>query len=318
MSASQASWIGIEAGAYFLPGEDACVSLWVESMNLPPETHERILQGGHRRYYPGAGQSVAELCQVAIRRIFDESALQAGDVDMLIHAHTMVTSVEAPPKSMVAGLARDLGMHRAEAFSISNLHCASMMGAMRIAGNMMAVDETVNNVVIVTADIIRGPELSHRNQTYVHSDGAAAIWVKRDCRRNRIGAIEIDNAGGNFHMGYMITEEQRRQYDMVSQLSTLRVIKRAIKRSGLTPENISKLVPQNVSGPGWRDVGKRFNESDDFVFDRNIAEKGHACCSDIIINLVDGGFLDQRGDDAIVATVRGTTGVYAAFVLQAA
>jgi 3-oxoacyl-[acyl-carrier-protein] synthase III len=317
MTDNNDTWIGIEAGAYFLPGDDACVSQWVESMNLPPEAYEKILAGGHRRYYPGTGQSIGELCRTAVRRMLDESELQPGDVDLLIYAHTMVTSVDAPPQSMVAGLAKDLGMHRAEAFSISNLHCGSMIGSLRIVSNMMAVEPILKNVIVVTADTIRGPELIHRNQTYVHSDGAAAIWVKRDCSRNRISGIEIDNAS-EFHMGYMITEVQRRQYDMMSQMRTLRVIRRAIKRAGLTHEGITKLVPQNVSRSGWLDVGRRINPVEDFVFDRNIAEKGHACCSDIIINLVDGGFLDQRGNDAIVATVRGTTGVYAAFVLQAA
>ncbi len=310
-------WIGIEDGAYFLPGEGACVSEWVAAMNLPPETHERILQGGHLRHHPGSGQSIGELCAAAVRRLLDQSGLQPGQVDMLIHAHTLVTSVVAPPLSMVAALAKEMGMHRADAFSVSNLHCGSMIGALRIVRSLMAAEPSLENVVVVTADTIRGPELWHANQTFAPSDGAAAIWVKRDCRHNRIGAIEIDNVA-DLHMGYMITPEQRRWYDMTSQIYTLRVIKRAIKNSALAPESIEKLVPYNASLQSWRDVGKRFNPSPDFVFDRNIAEKGHAYCSDIIINLVDGGFLDRRGDDAIVASVRGTTGVYAAFVLQAA
>lgn len=308
---------GIEEGVYYLPGDDACVSRWVSSMNVSPEVHERILKGGHRRYYPGIGESVGELCSNAVDRLFAQSTLKAGDVGLLIHAHTMNTSVVAPPQSMVATVAKSFGMHRASAFSVSNLQCGSMIGALRIVRNLMMVEPDLDNAVIVTADTIRGPELMHRNQTYVHSDGAAAIWVKRGCRRNRIGAIEVENVS-DFHMGYRISEEQRRQYDMVSQIYSLRVIKRAIKNSGLTQESIAHLVPQNVSRPGWVEVGKRFNPREDFVFDRNIGDVGHACCSDLIINLVDGGFLDRRGDDAVVATVRGTTGVYAAFVLQSA
>jgi 3-oxoacyl-[acyl-carrier-protein] synthase III len=317
MSDNNTSWIGIEHGAYYFPGEDACVSEWVASMNLSPETHERLLLNGHRRYYPDSSRSVGELCQMATRRLLQDSSLDAGDVDLIVHAHTMVTSVEAPPQSMTAALATELQMNRADAFSISNLHCGSMIGSLRIIRNLMAVEPDLNNVVVVTADTIRGPEMVHRNQTYVHSDGAAAIWVKRNCQRNRIRAIEVDNAP-EFHMGYMITEEQRKQYDMLAQLRTLQVIKRAIKKSGMTDETVSRLVPQNVSAPSWKEVGKRINAIEDFVYDRNIAEKGHACCSDIIVDLVDGEFLDQRGGGAVVAAVRGTTGVYAAFVLDAA
>jgi 3-oxoacyl-[acyl-carrier-protein] synthase III len=311
------TWIGIEDGAYYLSGEDACVTQWATSMNLPPETQERMLGSGHQRHYPGTGQSIGELCAVAVGRLLDQSGLQPDKVGMLIHAHTLVTSVVAPPHSMVAALAKEMGMHHADAFSVSNLHCGSMIGALRIIRSLMAVEPSLDNVVVVTADTIRGPELWHNNQTFAPSDGAAAIWVKRDCRRNRIGAIEIENVA-DLHMGYMITPEQRRWYDMTSQIYTLRVIKRAIKRSALLPEEISKLVPYNVSKPGWQEIAKRINTSEGFVFDRNIADKGHAYCSDIIINLVDGGFLDLRDKEAIVASARGTTGVYAAFVLQAA
>ena len=309
-------WIGIEDGAYFLPGDGVCVSHWAEAMNLPPETRERMLQSGHERHHPGSGQSVGELCEAAVQRLLNQSGLPPGEVDLLIHAHTLVTSVVAPPHSMVAALARDMGMHRANAFSVSNLHCGSMIGALRIIRNLMAAEPDLQNVVVVTADTIRGPELWPTNQTFAPSDGAAAIWVKRDCQRNRIGAIEIENVA-DLHMGYMITPEQRRWYDMTSQVYAVRVIKGAIKRSGLTPSEIVKLVPHNVNRPGWRELAKRFSAAEDFVFDRNIAGKGHAYCSDVIINLLDGGFLDRRGGDAIVATVRATTGVYAAFVLQA-
>lgn len=310
-------WMGIEDAAYYLPGESAGIEDWATSMNLPPETLERMLQGGHRRHHPGTGESVPELCEVAVRRLLDRSGLQPDKVDLLIHAHTLVTSVIAPPQSMVAALARNVGMHRADAFSVSNLHCGSLIGALRVIRNLMAVEPTLENVVVVTGDTIRGPELWHNNQTFAPSDGAAAIWIRRNSRRNRIGAIELENVS-DLHMGYMITPEQRRWYDMTSQIYTLRVIKRAIKRSALLPEAVSKLVPYNASRQSWHDVGKRINPSPDFVFDRNIADKGHAYCSDVIINLVDGGFLDLRDKDAVVASVRGTTGVYAAFVLQAA
>lgn len=310
-------WIGIEHAAYVMSGEDACMRHWVESRKVSPETYERMRQGGHERHFPGTGQSVGAMCADAVRRLLDESALQPGEVDMLIHAHTLVTSIDAPPRSMVAALAKDLGMHRADAFSISNLHCASMIGALRIIRNLMAVEPNLRNVVVVTADTTRGPELWHGNVTNVPSEGAAAIWVTRDCRRNRIGAIEIETVAG-LHVGYSTTPEQRRMIDMTSQISTLRGIKSAITRSGLVPKNIVKLVPHNVSRPGWREVGKRFSAAEDFVFDRNIAEKGHAYCSDVIINLVDGELLDPRGDDAVVVAVRGAAGIYAAFVLQAA
>ncbi len=309
-------WIGIEDAAYFLPGEAACLSRWAESINLPAETRERMQRGGHRLHYPGVGQSVGELCTVAAQRLLDQSGLRPGDVDLLIHAHTLTTSVVAPPQSMVAGLARELGMHRADAFSVSNLHCGSMIGALRIIRNLMAVEPGLENVIVVTGDTTRGPELRHSNQTYAPSDGATAIWIKRNSWRNRIGAIEIENVS-DLYMGYMITPEQRRWYDMTSQVYSLRVIERAIKHSALAPEDISKLVPYNASREGWHEIGKQLSHSEDFVFDRNIAEKGHAYCSDIVINLVDGGFLDLREKEAIVASVRGTTGVYAAFVLQA-
>lgn len=310
-------WIGIEDAAYFMSGEDACMSHWAASRNVPPETQERMRQGGHERHYPGTDQSLGEMCALAVRRLMDQSGLRPGAVDMLIHAHTLVTSIAAPPLSMVAGLARDLGMHRADAFSVSNLHCASMIGALRIIRNLMAVEPELRNVVVVAADTTRGPELWHQNVTNVPSEGAAAIWVSRDCRRNRIGAIEIETVA-DLYVGYSATPNQRRMIDMTSQISTLRVIKSAIKRSGLTAANIVKLVPHNVSRPGWREVGKRFSDREDFVFDRNIAEKGHAYCADVVINMVDGGLLDPRGDEAVVAAVRGAAGVYAAFVLQAA
>ncbi|MCU1727297.1 MULTISPECIES: beta-ketoacyl-[acyl-carrier-protein] synthase family protein [Pseudomonas] len=309
------NWIGIEAAAYYLPGESACVSHWMTTMAIPVLTQERILRGGHQRYYPGEGQSVAELCRNACQQLFQASTLQACEVDLIIHAHTMVTSVAAPPQSMVAGLARDLGAHRAAAFSVSNLHCGSMIGALRIIENLMATDSRIRNAVVVTADTVRGPDFVHPNQSYVHSDGAAAIWVRRNSGRNRVCAISVNNLS-DFHMGYLITEEQRRRYDMTSQLITLRTIKQAIRRSGVESAQVRHLVPQNVSRQSWIEVARHINPAADFLFDRNIAEKGHACCSDIVINLLDGGFLDPQGSDAIVAVVRGTTGTCAAFVLH--
>lgn len=314
---SDTTWIGIEDGVYFLPGEGACASRWAESMNLPPEAHEKMLQNGHRRHYPSIGLPLGELCAVAVRNLLVQSGLRPDEVGMIIHVHSLVTSIDAPPHSMVAALAKEVGMHRADAFSVSNLYCGSMIAALRIIHNLMAVDPGLENVVVVTADTIRGPELWHNDLGFAPSEGAAAIWIKRNCRRNRIGAIEV-KIDADFHMGHMITPEQSVWYNMMAQMHTMRIIKLVIKRSALAVEDITKLVPHNVHLPGWREIGKRLSRSEDFVFDRNIIEKGHAYCSDLIINLVDGEFLDRRGGDAIVVAVRASVGVYAAFVLQSA
>jgi len=307
--------VGIEDAAYVLPGEPHTLDEWLSARKANDALSERLRADGYRYYYHADGLTAADLARQAVRVLLDRGALEPASVGLVLYTHVLPASIPAPPESLPARLAVEFGFRGAACFTVSQLHCSSLIACLTIVRDMMASNPGIENALIVSSDVVLSPELTHRNQRNVVSDAGAVMWLRRNARRNFIGPIELQSLT-EFHDGYNISDAMNNKFNQLVQLSTVRVLQRTLERCSLPKEKITRFVPPNFSSRAWPVIVRVLGREPGFVFDENIAPKAHALCSDVAINLVDGGFLDPGPGTGVVVHTRGRSGAYGAFTLQ--
>lgn len=307
--------MGIAAAAYHFPGELQDIEACAGQHNWPDARVQAIIRSGCRHFHAAPDIGEVELAERAMARLFDETGLKPADVGAVIHVHTQLFSVPAAPRSLPLELVSHFGLRPLWAGSVNQLNCSSNAAAIQLAGALMASHSELRHAIIVSVDRVYGERFRLRQMSGIQSDGAACLLVSRDCGRNRIGALALRNYG-KWHQGSDTNAAVERDMINLEWHYTRKVMQQAVADSGVALEDYGCLLPHNSDHKGWISICKALDIPLDRLRADNILLKGHACCSDLAVNLADIGLAEVDAGRHLLSVTQSNSGAFSALTLH--
>ena len=174
-------------------------------------------------------------------------------------------------------LQAELGMQRAFVIGLNQQACTGMLGALRIARNLLRAEADLANVLCVTAD--RFPPGARYEQAFnLISDGAAACLVSRD--RQGLELLDVHHIT-NGAMADASDEETAASYFNYC----CRLVDEVLQRQGLRLSDIRRVVPQNTNRRAWKILKNLLGVTAGQDWCPSITGCGHVISADNVINL---------------------------------
>lgn len=302
--------VGIVSAGSYLPGEPVDLVPWAAGQDVAPELVTGLVQNGCRYFHQAAGESDVVLIESAIERMRAPEGWRRR-VRYVVHAHTQAFSMPAPPSSILAELCRRHGFTPALAFSVSQLACASAISAIDAAANCLRADDSAEYAVVVTSDRVFGNARHRiRGNTCIQSDGASAILLGREGLRGYFGIPSFRN----FTQLYEGPSTALRAATMAHFLGrhTVAHLREHERVSGLPVLWVDEILPTNADRPAWEEAIRTLRLPPGKVFFDNIPTRGHACCADLAVNLLDRGFAQLDAGRSLLAAGTSNIGAFAA------
>jgi len=289
--------IGIRAAAYCLPGPAIDVLEWAPAQNVAPGLIERLLANGCRYFHGGTGMSDADLVANAIDHLRSQCAFDACEVAYLIHAHTQPFSVPAAPDSVLSCIVGRFGYRPKLSFSVEHLACASVVQAVDWGARLLEADQQARYALIVTADRVFGAATQRiRQDATIQSDGGSAVLLSREDVRCWLGST-VTIGFTDLHEGPS-TPENVARVARYTWMQTTRLL-RKLGDSGLALSEYGVFLPINADRRYWRLIARALDLPETRFYLDNIRNRGHACCADFAVNLVDEGFARLSAGDVV-------------------
>ncbi len=174
----------------------------------------------------------------------------------------------------------DLGLERASTIALDQLACTSLFAAVRLARATIAVGEA-RRVLCVSAEFF--PECAGREAIFnCTSDAGCAVLVDGGAQRNRIVA------SAEITKGYYWDADALRNEIVASYFPTAKhVIDETLRRAGWSPNDVTWVIPHNVSVRSWEILLGLAGVPRARLWDRNVSRIGHTLAGDNFINLRD-------------------------------
>ena len=239
----------------------------------------------------------------AAEKLLDQNLCHRDDIDLVIYFHTLATSIPYNGESIPTKLCERFALKKAHGFSLAQQNCVSFMMALKVVQQLMAYDESLNNVLIVGADKVLDEGSRNIEIMQMESDGAAAALVQRGCNKNKVLSIECITHGEYFAGVGSQTSANANTHRMMFLILN-RLIRRSVEGI-IDLDEINAILPHNVNPPGLQQVVRSLRLSKEILFDECIAENGHNFGCDNIINLqnaTDRGFV-SAGDHAVLTAI---------------
>ncbi|HEV8683560.1 MAG TPA: 3-oxoacyl-[acyl-carrier-protein] synthase III C-terminal domain-containing protein [Actinomycetota bacterium] len=281
--------VGIRALTYRLGSSEATLEdLEAEGLLVSPADLLRSF-GFDRVRIAESDEERRSLARVAAQNLLEDHDVDPLDIDVLILFGGLPPE-PAPPgedgeligrfRYPVGRLQHELGLNRAVAFAIGQQGCAALISALRVARSLLIAEEA-RNVLCVGVDVV--PPGAAREVVYnVLSDGACAALVSRPWERLRPVAFR------QVTKGYYWDSPARRDEIVAAYFPTARnVIREAVGAAGLTLDDLSLVVPDNVSARSWEILLDLLDVPEERAFLGNAARKGHSISADLVVNLKD-------------------------------
>ena len=174
-------------------------------------------------------------------------------------------------------LQAEFGMDNAFIIGLNQQACTGMLGALRIARNMLYSEDGLKQILCITAD--RFPQNAIYEQAYnLISDGAAACLVSREAQGFRLLDIHHISNGAMVNASDDETVGSYFNY-------TCRLIDEALERAACTMQDIRWVVPQNTNRKAWNILSGLLNLQSSQAFFPVMGQTGHVISADNIINL---------------------------------
>jgi 3-oxoacyl-[acyl-carrier-protein] synthase III len=299
MTVSERYDIGIDAVATYLPAETASLAQ-LSARGLLHGSVETLQSFGFGQVHLASEQSNVEMAVCAAEKLFAENEINRDEIGLILYATALSSSatmwdargsatqdgtvlhldqVDDLFKYPASRLQSELDLPGASVVGINQVGCASIFAAVRMARAMIADDPDLDSVLCVSAD--KFPPGEARDLVYnVVSDGASAALVRRSATRNRIVASTQVTKGALWDGGTLENEVVAAYFPTAKS-----VIERTLQKAGLAIEDISLVIPHNVSARSWEILGKLIGVPPHLVYTDNIRCTGHTIASDNILNL---------------------------------
>jgi 3-oxoacyl-[acyl-carrier-protein] synthase-3 len=278
---------GITAIEYTL-GEETLSLEALEEQGLLDSPAEQLHQFGFASCRV-TRRSSAALAQECAQRLLEEKSIDPESIDLLIYAGALTCNHSISQRSGLmanftypaTALHDSLGLVNANAFGVSQTGCGAMMTAVRCATDFLHAHPESQRVLVVGADVL--PPGSKREIFYsLISDGACALLVEKNAAKNKIVAQKQKTKG-------FYWDCEKRKFELIAAyFPTARAImQEMLHEEGLRPEELSHIVPHNVSLRSWQILLGLCRMPTELLFSENIAPIGHVVAADNFINFRD-------------------------------
>ncbi|MFT7839210.1 3-oxoacyl-ACP synthase [Saccharothrix sp. BKS2] len=242
-----------------------------------------------------SGSGATDLAAAAARRALDRASLSATDVDVVITVEPRAP--EALVSSDATRLQAALGAHRALAFSVGGLGCASLAPALLTASGLLRTPD-VRTVLVAHGSKPATPR-RYRHPVTVNGDGGGALVLTRS-GDVRIRDVLLETNGDYadlFRVSYRdrpFAEWREECTDPVTYSFRLAVetrnrlrdlTDRLLSRNGLTAGEVTCYLGQNLSLPSHRNYAEVLGAPLDPACAANLARFGHLGPNDTFFNL---------------------------------
>ena len=191
-------------------------------------------------------------------RAFTESGIDAGTIDAIIYSTCLpvngnicdVTKFDCSRdvKHLMhfpaSELQAEFGMRNAFVIGLNQQACTGMLGALRLARNMLRGEESLERILCITAD--RFPQNAKYEQSYnLISDGAAVCLLSREPQGFRL--VDVHHITNGAMVDATDDETVGSYFNY-----TCRLIEEALERAGTVLSEIRWVVPQNTNRKAWQ------------------------------------------------------------------
>lgn len=279
--------------------------------------------GFERHHSCSSEQTAYDLARAA----FLASNIDAANVDAIVYSTCLPLngSIDGVGNGEKFGLSGDVkklmqfpasrlqaefAMNGAIVIGLNQQACTGMLGALRIARNLLIAESDMNNVVCITAD--RFPKGAKYEQAYnLISDGAAACLVSR--REEGFRLLDVHHISNGAMVNASDDETVGSYFNY-----TARLVEEALARLDLQMSDIRWVVPQNTNNKGWTILSRLLGIRSEQAFFPSMAETGHVISADNIINLAELGASGKlQGGDRVLTLMAGFGSNWQSAILEA-
>ncbi|WP_186161756.1 3-oxoacyl-ACP synthase [Burkholderia gladioli] len=308
-------WSGIEACAYELPGEPVDIEQWAAERDYPAQRAATIARSGSRYFHMALDIGETELAIAAVGKLIETAGIAAADIGAIVHVHTQPFSVPPAPRSLPHEVASHHGIAPLWLGSVAQLACVSVAAGVEVVRALMRKHATLDAAVIVSSDRVYGEDYRMRQVSGVQCDGAAAMLLTRNCRRNRLGGIAMET-NAKWWRGSDTVSKNEADMIALEWPYTRRVLDAAVALEAHPLEAYGLLLPHNADMAGWYSLCRAMRIAPERLHAANILAHGHACCSDFAINLADAGLDALARGERVLGAMQSNCGAYAAVTLH--
>lgn len=309
--------IGIADAAYYLPGPALEVRQWAAENNAEPHLADELVAHGCSHFHASAADSDEELIAACIEQIRARRDDWLPEVRYLVHAHTQNFSAPPAPASLLNALCARYGMRPALSFSVGQVACSAVINALNWAARLLDADPDARYALVVTSDrVFGGPRYRLRVPATIQSDGASAILLGRDEVQCLLGRCDLFYAP-EMHDGPSTPANVARIARM-TWLHTKQMLQRHSDATGVALADYARILPVNADRYYWDQIARSLRLSESHFYLDNIPRRGHACCADFAVNLVDHGFGLLAGGRDVLMCGQSNLGAHAALTLHPA
>ncbi|WP_175964238.1 3-oxoacyl-[acyl-carrier-protein] synthase III C-terminal domain-containing protein [Burkholderia pyrrocinia] len=285
IASTRACDFSLSGVAVSLPEKTVDTHRWAARCRLPDaDARARaLIDNGVMQFHDAMGESPVALAVRAVAALLRQTGTAPETVDTLVYTHTIQTSVIAPPASTLQQIQSETGLCQALAFSIAQQHCVSPMAAIHVLHALSARPRPVECAIVVCADVI-GSEcdrLRAIQDLALHSDGACAMLLERNGTHDVIAGLHL-YTDGRFFRG---TDDALQPIpDDRYYWSAFSTMRSAIRQAGITPGDVTHVLPHHVNLPGWTRLMAMLSIPEERLYTANFARIGHVFGADPFIN----------------------------------
>jgi 3-oxoacyl-[acyl-carrier-protein] synthase-3 len=253
------------------------------------------------------------LAKAAAEKLLDKSNITGDDIDLIIFIQCRLP--EYFMSSYSARLQNELKAKKALVMSISDLGCADMSMALKLAKDFLIANRQAENVLICYGNTPYSSS-RYRFPVTIYGDAGIAVLVGRT-DENKIVDVDI-RVDGKYWDLFKVEYRDKKFEDYKEECTSLRkygfelaieskmrftgINNDILKRNGLNREDIRHYILQNISVRAYEFYETAFSVSLSPVCRYNLRQYGHLGPADIMLNYqagIDKG-LFQRGDKVLI------------------
>jgi hypothetical protein len=301
-----------------MPGDRRDIVDYARDEGVDEGRIQRLLDNKVRWFHMDEDLSDVEMVSAAIEhlcvRLQDRAWLRR--VTHVIYAHTQAFSMPCPPVSLLSELSgRYEDLRPAMAFSVEHAACASAVMSLEWA-SLLLHDGGVPDALalVVTSDRVFGNATWRiRQDAGVQSDGASALLVGAYDLRCRFGGITVSTYD-KLHEGPSSPENEM-LIARTTWLHTRQMFREHSRATGLDLSHASAILPINADLMYWMKIARALRIDPELFYLDGITNRGHACCADLAVNLVDRGLALVQAGGWVVFCGQSNLGAYAGLTL---
>lgn len=328
------SVVGIRSLAHYVP-EDLRTSQYIADQSGIPEEVIREKFGIKHIHKAPPEESVTDMGVKAARRALGD--VNPLELDMVVYCGSEYKDYYL--FNAAARIAGELGADNAAVFEIHNL-CSAGVWSLKVLKSMMLQDEDLKKVLLVSSskegDLINYQDDASRFM-FNFGDGAAAVLLERDYRRNVIlesamiadgrfardvsvpgvGSVNFQEfrqmPGGDEFLRVTDVQNMKERLDPITLPNFLEVMKRAAAKSGF--EQIDFVAPIFMKRSILLNLLAELGLSEEQTY--VLEEFGHCQSADSFISLIEGEKMGRLKDgDRAILVAAGTGYTWAATGIQ--